>query len=498
MRFIITLLLLSSCLNQGESERLDITKWEVLYSQSDFLEIQTSQEWDNLKLDDLKLVSFSRKGRYQYIWLKGEVYVASPENFKGVNFSYLPPVNSVYINNTLISESGISERRDMGGARTYYIPSNSLKVGNNIIYIKIGEFDSWDIEIGPEVTIGNSPLYIKNKTINNLINETVPMFVLSILVISLLTFLLKGLMEKYNREYLILGLRLSLIILCFLSFSSPVPIFTTAIIESIWSRVIPLFCVCLVLQPQITYTIYFTKLNRIIISLLLLSSMINITALIGVSISFSIVYLIFICTKILKNRKRNFKIILVLIDSSILLINIITVFIFIAFRTYILDPSIVVIVSSIILTIIYTVYFAKRDSIRRLDLISLKNRLDELDKNVSESKKYKLSTQLEEKMESLLHFIKENHSTMVTRELLAETIGVSPNYLSSLFNSYTGKKINEYINDIRIEDASNKLLTSDSSVTDIAFSSGFESLTTFNRIFKKKFGVSPKVYREKK
>ncbi len=68
--------------------------------------------------------------------------------------------------------------------------------------------------------------------------------------------------------------------------------------------------------------------------------------------------------------------------------------------------------------------------------------------------------------------------------------------MGSLFKSYTGKTINEYMNQLRIEEAIKQLKNKNIKVTDIAFSIGFESLVTFNRIFKKTMGTTPTEYRE--
>ncbi|HQL83140.1 MAG TPA: helix-turn-helix transcriptional regulator, partial [Spirochaetota bacterium] len=60
----------------------------------------------------------------------------------------------------------------------------------------------------------------------------------------------------------------------------------------------------------------------------------------------------------------------------------------------------------------------------------------------------------------------------------------------------TGYKINDYINKLRIEDAAAKLAERDGKIIEIAFSVGFESLTTFNRVFKSVVGKTPTEYRE--
>ena len=125
---------------------------------------------------------------------------------------------------------------------------------------------------------------------------------------------------------------------------------------------------------------------------------------------------------------------------------------------------------------------------------SLLVRLNKIEAKSKNIQKYNISPVLENKLAEIIVFIRENYTASISREELAETVGVNPNYFSSLFNIYTGKKINEYINEIRLQKASALLAQQNDSVIDVAFSSGFESLTTFNRLFKKKFSCTPKEY----
>ena len=61
----------------------------------------------------------------------------------------------------------------------------------------------------------------------------------------------------------------------------------------------------------------------------------------------------------------------------------------------------------------------------------------------------------------------------------------------------SGEKINEFINELRINDAIEKLKNTDNKILDIALDTGFDSLSTFNRAFKHFTGTTPREYREK-
>lgn len=68
---------------------------------------------------------------------------------------------------------------------------------------------------------------------------------------------------------------------------------------------------------------------------------------------------------------------------------------------------------------------------------------------------------------------------------------VSEGHLSRLFHHATGLTFREYLSQIRIERAKSLLIQSAKSVTEIAYESGFQSLSQFHRVFRKIHGISP-------
>ncbi|MEL6695075.1 MAG: helix-turn-helix domain-containing protein [Bacteroidota bacterium] len=77
----------------------------------------------------------------------------------------------------------------------------------------------------------------------------------------------------------------------------------------------------------------------------------------------------------------------------------------------------------------------------------------------------------------------------------AEKLNLSANYLSDMLKSITGKTTKEHIHYQLIEQAKNKLISTDMSVAEIAFELGFEYPQYFTRLFKLKTGVTPSVYK---
>ncbi len=80
-------------------------------------------------------------------------------------------------------------------------------------------------------------------------------------------------------------------------------------------------------------------------------------------------------------------------------------------------------------------------------------------------------------------------------EYFAEKLHLSPNYLSDMLKSLTGKTTKEHIHYQLIEKAKNKLRSSDQTIAEIAYDLGFEYPQYFNRLFKDKTGMTPKAYR---
>ena len=78
----------------------------------------------------------------------------------------------------------------------------------------------------------------------------------------------------------------------------------------------------------------------------------------------------------------------------------------------------------------------------------------------------------------------------------AAVAGYTPNYFNSCFRSQMGIPFGEYLRNMRISYAENLLKASKMPVTEIAFESGFTSLSHFSRSFREKYGCSPHEYRK--
>lgn len=78
---------------------------------------------------------------------------------------------------------------------------------------------------------------------------------------------------------------------------------------------------------------------------------------------------------------------------------------------------------------------------------------------------------------------------------IAETLNISPGYLSSLLKSLTGQNTQQHLHNKLIDLAKEKLSTTNLSVSEIAYELGFEHLQSFSKLFKTKTSLSPMEFR---
>lgn len=94
------------------------------------------------------------------------------------------------------------------------------------------------------------------------------------------------------------------------------------------------------------------------------------------------------------------------------------------------------------------------------------------------------------------NFIHDHSSEELSLAKVAKATNTNANYLSEKFKKITGTNLVSYIARTRYEKARILLHDVDVRVSEIAFAAGFQSLSQFNRIFKKLSGKSPTEYRD--
>lgn len=102
-----------------------------------------------------------------------------------------------------------------------------------------------------------------------------------------------------------------------------------------------------------------------------------------------------------------------------------------------------------------------------------------------------------EKMKLILKYIENHYMDKITIADIAGEIGLSQSHFMKYFKNTMGTSFIDYLNEYRLTMASRLLVSSDSSILDIASEVGFENLSYFNRVFKKRFTETPSSYRRK-
>ncbi len=94
-------------------------------------------------------------------------------------------------------------------------------------------------------------------------------------------------------------------------------------------------------------------------------------------------------------------------------------------------------------------------------------------------------------------FIEEHQDEDISLPDVAKSVNTSTFYFCKMFKKATGINFTEYLSRVRVEKAKNLLMNPNSRVSEVAYRVGFQSLTHFNRVFRKITGQSPTEFRRK-
>src|ERR1700757_1642422 len=92
-------------------------------------------------------------------------------------------------------------------------------------------------------------------------------------------------------------------------------------------------------------------------------------------------------------------------------------------------------------------------------------------------------------------FIEQHSGEELSLSKVAKAVHISANHLSEKFKQVTGVNLVDYVARARFEKARDLLLNSNRRISEVAFAAGFQSLSQFNRVFKKLSGKSPTEFR---
>ncbi|MEO1261178.1 MAG: AraC family transcriptional regulator [Bacteroidota bacterium] len=106
-----------------------------------------------------------------------------------------------------------------------------------------------------------------------------------------------------------------------------------------------------------------------------------------------------------------------------------------------------------------------------------------------------LGVDAENRIDRACQYIHDHFTRKIPLNEMSNLVGMTETSFCRFFKKMTGKSFTDYVNDLRISRARKLLAETEANISEIAFASGFESMTHFNRIFLKKNGMPPREYR---
>ena len=109
-----------------------------------------------------------------------------------------------------------------------------------------------------------------------------------------------------------------------------------------------------------------------------------------------------------------------------------------------------------------------------------------------------LTVQLHPYVSKAINYIKKNYSNPnLSLQFVADNLNINSAYLGQLFRSQVGKYFNDYLSDVRLETSCTLLIETPLHINAIAQKIGISNQSYFNRIFKKKYTITPVEYRQR-
>ena len=100
------------------------------------------------------------------------------------------------------------------------------------------------------------------------------------------------------------------------------------------------------------------------------------------------------------------------------------------------------------------------------------------------------------RVQKVQDYIAKHYQEELRLNVMADMVGMTPVSFSRFFRQRTGKTLSDYLTDIRLGYASRLLVDTTMTVSEICYDCGFNNLSNFNRMFKRKKNCSPKEFRE--
>ncbi len=129
-------------------------------------------------------------------------------------------------------------------------------------------------------------------------------------------------------------------------------------------------------------------------------------------------------------------------------------------------------------------------------MLTLDEHRDEFMPEIRSGDSYSYTDTVMRRLIMVTDYIKNNLTADdLSQGAMAQMAGISKDYFSRIFRSVTGMNYSKWLNTVRMEKAAELLADRDMTLTEIAMNAGFQSISSFNRVFRAEKGMSPGEYR---
>jgi len=502
--------LLVGCFEKSIQGDQAISSWKVCYSQSpDYDKVNHNGPWFEKDVTRLFRLPYGGSGQsksVQFVWLKAEFSVDHPEQVAGISLGRIYSTDRVYVNGKFCGGREFEDIQELHYPRNYDVLPGILTKDSNEILIYLGIYGNEFGGFKGPVKLLSQKSFKRDKAIDNLLFLHIPIGIIAMLIgffVNVLVYHVPE--EKGYPVYVVVGILMTWIIHLILIFSPVQPFGLEIRITILWICSFVgsmLFVLFVQLNSRVLFknlTVLFIAMETIFILWVLLGNasmaVHDSGKIIGaVNILLTNVMILFLLIRLRTVVDQKTKIVFWLfavIPGEVIGLDILN---------YILGTRSIpyIHIYSIPLMMLLIIILHRQSRLvdrQKMKMLTLK--LIELHASSDiEERKSMVTVQVKRKLSDLTDHIHANFFMPLTRDNLADKIELSPDYLGRMFKVHTGKKINDYINDVRIKEACRLLREGDEKIIDIAFAVGFESLATFNRAFMKSTNLSPTEYKQ--
>lgn len=479
--------------------------WEICYEPAISLNAPSpGEQWHPVTVPSPMKPHRPGRSSVRYLWLRGTVRIPDdPAQYYGISLGRTFHTDEVYLNGRFINSQGPGEFANIHFPSNYIIAPGILVKGDNTFHVRLGVYGKEWGGLLDDVKVLKKNDFLREKLFNETWFDKVPFGISLTLACFMIVVLIFYLWNRKNVIFLYGNLMILAMVIYIIAMFSP---HTLLFLPFEWIFIIhwmlyPVMAFLVIMFVQSLYRVYFTIQNYVIFAALLvlaaamaasrfLDSQFYIRPALAVVTEIIYVgYVVFIMKRAPLQRRERFKrngvVILVVASQIAAAWDIIS---------YLTGGATALIVPGFgsLIVVLFNMVLGGRDVYHRLR--AAEHLYDSL-KERAGKKQQPITGESEENLRWVMDFIKDNYRSDLSREGLAEAVGMNPDYMSKLFKTFTGMKINEYIAKLRIEEAAGCLRTGDQKIIDIAFAVGFENIVSFNRTFKTIMGLTPSAYR---